>query len=104
MSVASCEMSRFRLIRASKVLLSLLTMCRRMSDGIGFLMSDVARLLRKRFDERARAIGVTRAQWRVGRSCCTRVNDRLGGFVGGGRADGSSSGRAASTTHASAKS
>ncbi|WP_425229795.1 MarR family winged helix-turn-helix transcriptional regulator [Sphingomonas sp.] len=36
-----------------------------MTDGIGFLLSDVARLLRRRFDERARAIGVTRAQWRV---------------------------------------
>lgn len=36
-----------------------------MSDGIGFLLSDVSRLLRKRFDERARAIGVTRAQWRT---------------------------------------
>ena len=36
-----------------------------MSDGIGFLMSDVARLLRRQFDERARAIGITRAQWRT---------------------------------------
>ena len=36
-----------------------------MSDGIGFLMSDVARLLRRRFDERARAHGITRAQWRT---------------------------------------
>ena len=36
-----------------------------MNDGIGFLTSDVARLLRRRFDERARAIGVTRAQWRT---------------------------------------
>jgi DNA-binding MarR family transcriptional regulator len=29
------------------------------------LLSDAARLLRRRFDERARAIGVTRAQWRT---------------------------------------
>ena len=36
-----------------------------MSDTFGFLLSDVARLLRRRFDERARAIGVTRAQWRT---------------------------------------
>lgn len=36
-----------------------------MSDSVGFLLSDVARLLRRRFDERARAIGVTRAQWRT---------------------------------------
>ena len=28
-------------------------------------MSDVARLLRRRFDERARAIGITRPQWRT---------------------------------------
>ena len=36
-----------------------------MSDSIGFLTSDVARLLRRRFDERARAVGITRAQWRT---------------------------------------
>ena len=36
-----------------------------MSDSIGFMMSDVARLLRRRFDERASAIGITRAQWRT---------------------------------------
>lgn len=36
-----------------------------MSDSIGFLLGDVSRLLRRRFDERARTIGVTRAQWRM---------------------------------------
>lgn len=36
-----------------------------MSDGIGFLIGDVSRVMRRRFDERARAIGVTRAQWRA---------------------------------------
>ena len=36
-----------------------------MSDSIAFLLSDVARLLRRRFDERARASGITRAQWRT---------------------------------------
>lgn len=36
-----------------------------MDDNIGFLMSDVSRLMRRRFDERARMIGVTRAQWRA---------------------------------------
>lgn len=36
-----------------------------MSESIGFLMSDASRLMRRRFDERARAIGVTRAQWKV---------------------------------------
>lgn len=32
---------------------------------IGFLLSDASRLLRRRFDERARAIGITRSQWRA---------------------------------------
>ncbi|MEO6218237.1 MAG: MarR family transcriptional regulator [Sphingomonas sp.] len=36
-----------------------------MSDSLGFLISDVSRLMRRRFDERARTIGVTRAQWRT---------------------------------------
>lgn len=36
-----------------------------MTDTLGFLLGDAARLLRRRFDERARSIGVTRAQWRV---------------------------------------
>ena len=33
--------------------------------NVGFLLHDVSRLLRKRFDKRARALGLTRAQWRV---------------------------------------
>jgi DNA-binding MarR family transcriptional regulator len=36
-----------------------------MTDPIGFLLSDTARLVRRRFDDLARSIGVTRAQWRV---------------------------------------
>ena len=36
-----------------------------MSDTLGFLISDVSRLMRRNFDERARLIGVTRAQWRT---------------------------------------
>ena len=36
-----------------------------MSDNLGFLMADVSRLIRRRFDERARLIGATRAQWRT---------------------------------------
>ncbi|MBA4763422.1 MarR family winged helix-turn-helix transcriptional regulator [Sphingomonas sp.] len=36
-----------------------------MTDSLGFLISDVSRLLRKRFDDRARLIGVTRQQWRT---------------------------------------
>jgi DNA-binding MarR family transcriptional regulator len=33
--------------------------------NVGFLLHDVSRLIRKRFDRRARAFGLTRAQWRV---------------------------------------
>ncbi len=36
-----------------------------MSDNLGFLLADVARLMRRSFDARARTIGVTRPQWRV---------------------------------------
>ncbi|WP_375287977.1 MarR family winged helix-turn-helix transcriptional regulator [Sphingomonas sp.] len=36
-----------------------------MSETIGFLLSDTSRLLRRRFDERARAHGATRAQWKA---------------------------------------
>jgi MarR family transcriptional regulator, transcriptional regulator for hemolysin len=31
----------------------------------GFLLHDIARLMRKRFDARARAFGLTRAQWQA---------------------------------------
>ena len=36
-----------------------------MSEPLGLLISDVSRLMRRRFDERARVIGLTRAQWRT---------------------------------------
>ncbi len=36
-----------------------------MSDDLGFLLGDAARLLRRAFDERARVLEVTRPQWRV---------------------------------------
>jgi DNA-binding MarR family transcriptional regulator len=36
-----------------------------MNDSLGFLISDVSRLMRRRFDERARVVGVTRTQWRM---------------------------------------
>lgn len=32
---------------------------------LGFLINDVARLLRKRFEQRVRHLGLTRAQWQV---------------------------------------
>ncbi|SEI89755.1 DNA-binding transcriptional regulator, MarR family [Sphingomonas sp. OV641] len=40
-------------------------MCAHMTDTFGFLLSDTARMLRKRFDERARQHGATRAQWKA---------------------------------------
>ena len=36
-----------------------------MSDNLGVLITDSARLLRRRFDARARKLGVSRAQWQV---------------------------------------
>jgi DNA-binding MarR family transcriptional regulator len=33
--------------------------------NFGVLLSDVSRLARARFDQRARSVGVTRSQWRV---------------------------------------
>ena len=33
--------------------------------NVGFLLHDVSRLMRAWFDERAQALGLTRAQWRV---------------------------------------
>jgi DNA-binding MarR family transcriptional regulator len=35
------------------------------ANSLGFLISDTARLLRKRFDQRTRGMGLTRAQWQV---------------------------------------
>lgn len=37
----------------------------RIEQGFGFLLHDIARLLRKRFDQRARMLGLSRAQWQV---------------------------------------
>lgn len=36
-----------------------------MSNSLGVLITDSARLLRRRFDDRARCLGVSRAQWQV---------------------------------------
>ncbi len=36
-----------------------------MSDSIAFVVADVSRMMRKRFDVAARKIGVTGPQWRV---------------------------------------
>ena len=32
---------------------------------LGFLLHDVARLMRRRFEQNARDIGLTRSQWQV---------------------------------------
>lgn len=34
-----------------------------LNETLGFSLTEVSRLLRKRFDERAREIGITRSQW-----------------------------------------
>jgi len=36
-----------------------------MAESVGFLLSDVSRLMRRRFDERARSSGASVTQWRV---------------------------------------
>ncbi|HEX8302184.1 MarR family winged helix-turn-helix transcriptional regulator [Sphingomonas sp.] len=36
-----------------------------MTETLGFLMGDVSRLMRRRFDERARTTGATGTQWRT---------------------------------------
>lgn len=43
-----------------------------MSDNIGFLVSDVARLIRRRFEERASVIGITLAMARTYRFASQR--------------------------------
>jgi DNA-binding MarR family transcriptional regulator len=35
------------------------------SPTLGFLLNDVARLFRKRFEQRAKHVGLTRAQWQT---------------------------------------
>ncbi|WP_207478002.1 MarR family winged helix-turn-helix transcriptional regulator [Arenibaculum pallidiluteum] len=35
------------------------------ADSFGFLLSDAARLMRRRFDQKARDLGLTRAQWQL---------------------------------------
>ena len=47
------------------MIISLLIMCQAMKESTGFLISDIARLMRREFDMRARRLGVTRAQWRT---------------------------------------
>lgn len=53
------------MVRRTIAIISILIISTLVTDTLGFLMSDVSRLMRRRFDERARRIGVTRAQWRA---------------------------------------
>ena len=52
-----------------------------MSDNLGQVLSDVSRLLRRAFDERARGIGVTRPQWQVLTMLARHEGINLGGLA-----------------------
>jgi MarR family transcriptional regulator for hemolysin len=45
------------------------------TSPIGFLLHDVARLLRKRFEQRAKCLGLTRSQWQA--LACLSVNEGI---------------------------
>jgi Transcriptional regulators len=42
-----------------------LTMTKRPAESLGFMLHDVARMMRWEFDRRAAELGLTRAQWQV---------------------------------------
>lgn len=46
-------------------IVTMLTIYTLMSESLGFLLADSARLLRREFDARVRPMGITRPQWRV---------------------------------------
>jgi DNA-binding MarR family transcriptional regulator len=48
---------------------------------LGFLLNDVARFLRKRFEQRARGLGLTRAQWQVLAYLAANEGIRQGGLA-----------------------
>ena len=48
---------------------------------LGFLLHDVARLLRKRFEQKARGMGLTRAQWQVLAHLARREGIHQGGLA-----------------------
>jgi DNA-binding MarR family transcriptional regulator len=62
--------------------ISTATNFRSMDESLGSMLADVARLMRRSFDERARDIGVTRPQWQV-----LLVLSRNEGINQGGLAD-----------------
>ena len=51
------------------------------TPALGFLLHDVARLLRKRFEQRARGLGLTRAQWQVLLYLATQEGIHQGGLA-----------------------
>ncbi|MCB2072683.1 MAG: MarR family transcriptional regulator [Novosphingobium sp.] len=53
-----------------------------MDENIGTMLAQVSRLIRRSFDERARAIGVTRPQWQV-----LSILKRMAGINQGGLAE-----------------
>lgn len=52
-----------------------------MTQTFGFLLSDTSRLLRRRFDERARSLGATRAQWKALLSISRQEGINQGGLA-----------------------
>ena len=52
-----------------------------MEDNIGTMIAQVARLMRRGFDERARSIGVTRPQWQVLSLLVRHEGINQGGFA-----------------------
>ncbi len=52
-----------------------------MDELVGVLVGDVSRLMRRRFDERASSIGVTRAQWRTLTAVSRREGINQGGLA-----------------------
>lgn len=52
-----------------------------MEDNIGTMLAQVARLMRRNFDERARSIGVTRPQWQVLSSLARHEGINQGGLA-----------------------
>ncbi len=52
-----------------------------MTEALGFSLSEISRLMRRRFDARARAIGVTRAQWHTLAMLSRREGVNQGGLA-----------------------
>ena len=46
-------------------IISIVIICRAMAENIGYMLNDIGRLMRRRFDEMCQDLGVTSAQWRA---------------------------------------